>query len=280
MRASPLVFALFLAASALGAPINMKELEFLLRQQTPEAQIISEVTERRLLAPIDDAAAKALKSLGASESLLAALRKPELVMSAREAQSELQRQEARRMEVERALQSETEAFEARKKRDEQIATHMRTEGNVRQMLEGKLVRLSGDQVKPADSSTVRDTKLFAFYYSAMWCGPCRRFTPELVKAYERIKKQYPDQFELIFVSSDRDEFNMTEYMRTYRMPWPAVRFDAKNAELMRFAGDGIPWLVAVAGSGQALTKNGVDKKYIDPNEALQAIEYLLANMKK
>jgi nucleoredoxin len=269
-----------MAASALGAPINMKELEFLLRQQTPEAQIMSEVAGRRLLAPIDDAAAKALKSLGASEGLLAALRKPEMVMSAREAQSELQRQEARRMEVERAQQSEAEAFEARKKRDEQIATHMRTEGNVRQMLEGKLVRLSGDQVKPADSSTVRDTKLFAFYYSAMWCGPCRRFTPELVKAYERIKKQYPDQFELIFVSSDRDEFNMTEYMRTYRMPWPAVRFDAKNAELMRFAGDGIPWLVAVAGSGQALTKNGVDKKYIDPNEALQAIEYLLANMKK
>jgi hypothetical protein len=101
-----------------------------------------------------------------------------------------------------------------------------------------------------------------------------------VDAYKRLKAQYPTQFEVIFVSADRDEFNMREYMRTHHMDWPAVRFGAADDAIRQFSGESIPWLVAVSDTALPLTRNGVDKKYIDPQEVLGGVEQLLAMLKK
>lgn len=54
------------------------------------------------------------------------------------------------------------------------------------------------------------------------CGPCRVFTPELVKTYNKVKEATKN-FEIIFVSSDRDEESMMEYFG--EMPWLAIPFD-------------------------------------------------------
>jgi hypothetical protein len=59
------------------------------------------------------------------------------------------------------------------------------------------------------------------------------------------------------------------------MPWPAMRLGTEGAMKNQYCGGSIPWLVAVDGSGRALTTNGVDKKYLNPEEVLQGIEYLL-----
>jgi len=61
----------------------------------------------------------------------------------------------------------------------------------------------------------------AFYFSAHWCGPCRGFTPELVKTYNEMKKTRSD-FEFIFVSGDRDEAAFKEYFG--EMPFMALDF--------------------------------------------------------
>jgi nucleoredoxin len=92
-----------------------------------------------------------------------------------------------------------------------------------------------------------------------------------------MKAKHPD-FEVVFVSSDRDEFNMGEYMRTHKMPWPAVRFGAADDGILKFSGSSIPWLAAVSDSGLPLTKNGVDKKYLPPTEVLNSIELLLGKI--
>jgi hypothetical protein len=94
-----------------------------------------------------------------------------------------------------------------------------------------------------------------------------------------MKAKYPE-FEVIFISNDRDEFNMREYMRTYKMPWPAVRLGAADAAIQKYAGNGIPWLVAVSDRGQPLTMNGVDKKYLPPGEVLRGMQYLLQQMEQ
>ena len=49
------------------------------------------------------------------------------------------------------------------------------------------------------------------YFSAHWCPPCRMFTPELVKIYEQCKAE-GKSFEVVFVSSDRDEASFAEYL--------------------------------------------------------------------
>ena len=41
-----------------------------------------------------------------------------------------------------------------------------------------------------------EKKYTLFYYSASWCGPCRSFTPKLVRFYNRKKKA--NNFEIIF----------------------------------------------------------------------------------
>ena len=132
--------------------------------------------------------------------------------------------------------------------------------------DGKLVRTS-----PAE---VGSPKFVALYYSAHWCGPCRRFTPDLVAAYREIKAAHPE-FELIFVSSDRDEDEMENYMTGAAMPWPALRYDRIDSARMARRPDhegGIPNLVFFDASGKELsttyTKSG---EYLGPRKVLDDI---------
>lgn len=270
MNLRSFLLLLLSAAMAHGAPMSQRELQFLVRQRTPDAEIVRDATQRKLLTPLDSAAEQALRQAGASDALIAALRQPDLALPPAAAQAEMARQRAEQV---RASQAAPEP-----PRQREPVVGVSRPGAIRQMLDGRLVRLEGDSLKPFDAQPLADAKIVAFYYSAMWCGPCRKFTPKLVEAYQRLKAKYPTQFELVFVSADRDEFNMAEYMRSYRMPWPAVRLGAATPEIQQFSGSGIPWLVAVSGSGLALTRNGVDKNYINPAQVLGATEAMLADI--
>lgn len=87
------------------------------------------------------------------------------------------------------------------------------------LLDGNLVALDGRSLK-----SVRDLekpqKYYVFYYTASWCGPCQAFTPSLVDFYNEHKT---DNFELVLISSDRDERSMTTYAQEKKMPWPQLR---------------------------------------------------------
>ena len=65
--------------------------------------------------------------------------------------------------------------------------------------------------------TVHQTVLV--YFSAHWCPPCRGFTPKLAEWYVSMKAKR-DDFEVVFVSSDRDEGSFNEYY--HEMPWLAL----------------------------------------------------------
>ncbi len=71
-------------------------------------------------------------------------------------------------------------------------------------------------------------KLIGLYFSAHWCGPCRKFTPELVAFYNKNAAAHPE-FEVLFVSNDKSAAAMQGYMREMQMPWPAVSFDKSRA---------------------------------------------------
>jgi len=229
--------------------------------------------------PLDAASEEALREAGASEPLIAALRKPDLALSEGAARAEIDRQ---RMDQARVAQSAAEDAAAREQqlqRRQQTMTTLQGASTTRRMLEGLLVKLDGDQVRPFDARALDGVRIFGFYFSAGYGKPSRQFTEQLVTTYHRLKTQYPGKFEVIFVSLDGDEYNMAEYMRTERMPWPAVRYGAATPEIKNFLGEGTPWLVAISDSGLALTKNGVDKKYIPPTAVLGGIEELLGRTK-
>jgi len=95
-----------------------------------------------------------------------------------------------------------------------------------------------------ESSTL-DDKYLMLYFSAHWCPPCKMFTPELVKVYNKLKETRSD-LELVFVSSDREETAFKEYYG--EMPWMALDFadrDAKDALSKIFDVSGIPSLVVL-----------------------------------
>merc|ERR1719192_718190 len=43
-------------------------------------------------------------------------------------------------------------------------------------------------------------KYLALYHSASWCGPCRRFTPKLINAYNAL---LGSNFQVIWITEDR-----------------------------------------------------------------------------
>ncbi len=85
-----------------------------------------------------------------------------------------------------------------------------------------------------------------FYFSAHWCSPCRGFTPQLAEFYGKHKES--KSFEIVFVSSDRDEQEFSSYFAS--MPWASVTWGAMRSlksclEVAYGSVPGIPCLVAV-----------------------------------
>jgi thiol-disulfide isomerase/thioredoxin len=280
MNLRPALLAILSAGVCHAAPLTLRELDFLVRQRTPEAEIVQEVAERRLLLPLDAAAEQTLRQSGASEGLLAALRKSGMALSAEETRTEAERQRGNQARTAQSAAEDAATLAQQRQMQQQIAANRRSAGTIQGLLKDRLVKLDGGQIRPFDARPLANVRIFAFYYAAMWSGPCRLFTPKLIEAYQRLKAQYPAEFEIVFVSADHDEFNMIESMRSYQMPWPAVRFGAEDDTIKQFAGGNLPWLVAVADSGQPLTRNAVDKKPISPEAVLGGIEELLAQSRR
>jgi nucleoredoxin len=159
-----------------------------------------------------------------------------------------------------------------------VSPELRAENTVYPAVKDSLVKSKGKTVETFDAAPLKDAKYIAIYYSASWCGPCRAFTPDLVKWYKRNKAKNP-HFELIFVSSDRSAADMAAYMKDDDMEWPALAFDKKkdssSAAVTQYSGRGIPCLVLIDESGKVLSNSYVDGQYVGPRKVLEDIEKTL-----
>lgn len=98
-------------------------------------------------------------------------------------------------------------------------------------------------------------KVFGLYFSAHWCPPCRGFTPQLAGWYNTDLKS--KGFEVVFVSSDREEKAFNEYFA--EQPWLALDYgDRKRKEQLSnlFGVNGIPSFVIIDKDGSVITKDG------------------------
>ena len=113
-----------------------------------------------------------------------------------------------------------------------------------------IINIAGE---PVDMDALKG-KVVGMYFSAHWCGPCRAFTPKLVE----YRNKYKDNFEVVFVSSDRSAEDQATYMKEANMPWPTMKFrsDAANTLGERYAVRGIPALILLAADGSVLSKEG------------------------
>lgn len=100
-------------------------------------------------------------------------------------------------------------------------------------------------------------KKIGLYFSASWCGPCKRFTPVLVEAYNELALK--GDFEIVFVSADEDDESFNGYFS--KMPWLAIPFSDSEArdrldELFKVRG--IPHLAILGEDGKVLSDSGVE----------------------
>ncbi|KAL5978567.1 hypothetical protein ACLOJK_029684 [Asimina triloba] len=98
-------------------------------------------------------------------------------------------------------------------------------------------------------------KTVGLYFSAQWCPPCKKFTPRLVAVYNNLKEKKED-FEIIFISIDRDEEGYLDCCKS--MPWPALPYGDKTVKVLSkyFNIQGIPSLVIIGPDGKTVTKEG------------------------
>eukprot|EP01026_Neomeris_dumetosa_P007374 TRINITY_DN1227_c0_g1_i4.p1 TRINITY_DN1227_c0_g1~~TRINITY_DN1227_c0_g1_i4.p1 ORF type:complete len:431 (-),score=78.61 TRINITY_DN1227_c0_g1_i4:452-1744(-) len=132
-----------------------------------------------------------------------------------------------------------------------------------QLLQGSLVNKAGET---SDFDENVKGKHLLVYFSAHWCPPCRDFTPQLAEFYRLLQQERQD-FEVVYVSGDREEEQFKEYLM--EMPWLAVPYseEKRRQELSQFFEvESIPTLVVIAPDGRVLTKEGRSKVSTVPQE--------------
>jgi thiol-disulfide isomerase/thioredoxin len=142
-------------------------------------------------------------------------------------------------------------------------------------LQGKLVELKNKVTQPVTNFALGQAKYIAFYCGAAWCGPCHRFTPELVKFYNEMKPKYPN-FEVVFVSDDRSALEMQNYMAEMSLPFPAVRWDAvKGSKAEKLCGAGIPCLVVIDQNDHIVSNSFEGQNYVGPYKVMEDLRKVL-----
>ncbi|XP_015574520.1 probable nucleoredoxin 2 isoform X1 [Ricinus communis] len=103
-------------------------------------------------------------------------------------------------------------------------------------------------------------KTIGLFFSAQWCRPGMKFTPKLISIYHKIKQMLREResedFEIVFVSTDRDQEGFDSYFNT--MPWLALPFGDPTIKTLTkyFDVQGIPCLIIIGPNGKTITKNG------------------------
>lgn len=254
----------------------------MLRSGYSSDSVLAELASRRVRDAFDPMTKKEIAEFGASPQLVAALESGAYAVSGSEAN------QARAYEAEIAARKQAQIEQDRKLstiyQTKQAAARAAPapapssgETLILKALQSKLVRCQDGTISRADGSELEKKKFIALYYSAHWCAPCRKFTPQLVEYYKRVRETHPE-LEIIFVSADRTRFGWETYIRETKMPWLAIDFDqlTELAGVQKLGGASIPSLLVLDAGSQVVASSYDGEKYLGPQNALAALDKILA----
>jgi nucleoredoxin len=270
-----------LVARAAQLPLTIKEISLMLRSGYSSNAIMQELAIRYFAEKLDVEKEKTLLQAGASAELITALKSGKYSLSSEQmtiAQQQIADQTKRRAaEAARSRQFDS-LYQSQMARERAAARPQAPNANaLRELVKGDLVSLRNGALGHFDDEELEKKKLIALYFSAHWCAPCRKFTPELVDYYNRVATQHPE-FEIVFVSFDKSQFAMETYMREANMPWPAIDFQKLKGKdaIRKYAGDGIPCLVLVDATGKVISSTYAGAQYLGPAKVLGDLDAIFA----
>ena len=269
---------LVLTMQAGQLPLTVSEIGLMLRSGYSSNSLKQELSTRHFADTVDEAKEKTLVKAGASAELIAALKSGIYSLSPEKTaavQQKIAAEEGRRAEQAEASRKLDARFQAQVVR-ERSAKSPRVDsslGLISEFLKGDIVQYRNGGLVHVDDAVLANKKLIAFYFSAHWCGPCRKFTPQLVEYYNRVVAEHPE-FEIVFYSHDRSPADFESYVREANMPWPAIDFaKLKGKEaLTKNAGNGIPSLVLVDASGNVISSS----QNVGPQKVLADLDAIFA----
>lgn len=280
-----LSFSLFVFAIQAGQlPLTVSEISLMLRSGYSSNSLSQELSRRHFADTIDETKEQTLVKAGASAELIASLKSGMYSLSPEKAavvQQQIAAEEQRRAEQAEAARKSEAAFQAKIVRERSSKSPSNVPdanlGTVSDFLKGDLVQVRNGAPARVDDAAIANKKLIAFYFSAQWCGPCRKFTPQLINYYKRVAPEHPE-FEIIFYSMDRSPFAMEKYMREENMPWPAIDYaKLKGKEVLsKNAGSGIPSLVLVDSTGKVISSTYAGSEYLGPQHVLADLDAIFA----
>ncbi|MEM9480733.1 MAG: thioredoxin-like domain-containing protein [Verrucomicrobiota bacterium] len=142
-------------------------------------------------------------------------------------------------------------------------------------IEEQLVKPKASGFEACKPGTLRTKDFVVLYFSAHWDHGSKEATPELVEFYEQAKKKHQN-FEIVFISSDKDEKEMLRFMNGYKMPWLALKFKKQHDVdgLIKHAGRAIPSVAVLDAEGKLVAhsfeeKTGKYQGVLKPVEAMK-----------
>jgi nucleoredoxin len=273
-----------IVASCLAAlPLTVKEISLMLRSGYSSAAVLKDLSVRHFADTFTGIEEHLLQQAGASPELLNALRQGSYSLSAEQTAAAQQKM----ADVTKRETTEGERLRSNTLSRDQVAQSQKGgvvklttpagPNVIHDLVKDQLVAWQNGSVSRFDDSKLENKKLIGLYFSAHWCGPCRKFTPELVDYYNRTAPQHPE-FEVIFVSDDKSAAGMETYMRETNMPWPAIDFQKVSAatEIKKYAGRGIPCLVLIDSTGKVVSNSYDGSNYVGPKKVLTDLDAIFA----
>jgi nucleoredoxin len=267
-------------AMAATLPLTTSEISLMLRSGYSVPAIEAELATRHFADQLDQGKRNQLNKAGATTQLLDEIESGNFSIPKDEL--EKSRRKMEEQAADRALMTE------RAKRNDTLYQNQLLKQRARVVAPGSadaiagaatgnLVRLQNGNLVSCYDEELAPKQIYGLYFSAHWCGPCRKFTPQLVAYYNQIGHDHPE-FEIIFVSADKSAEGMATYMRESGMPWPAIEYGklANVPGLQKYAGRGIPDLVIVDASGKVLADSFVGGKYVGPGRVLDDLNAIFA----
>ena len=271
-----------LYVSGAGLPLTTREVALMLRSGYSSETVIRELQQRRFGDLIGASDEKQLAAAGASSALIEALRSGSYQASDTEleaAEAKLAAAERDQIEARRRLRGNGKfggkgsAPSPRESTDDS--------NTIQLLLKDSLISLRQGAIAPFDDTELQSKKFYLFFFSANWSPDGRKFTPQLIDYYNRVKTRHPE-FEVIFFSADRSQFGMETYFHDSGMPWPAVAYPKLNATaagMETTVVKTIPALVFVDRSGNVLSQTGGESDPKSPDRVLADVDAVLMGTK-